>query len=164
MTNLALPFLFLLIRQIVIVFSPTIRTLSFMGFCVFVASGLNFDVDSYLKSSPFKARSIFRKGDIPAKDNPECQSRPDSGFVVLVSSEEGQGLSAQVKTAMKFLAKHEKELDSLKLRGVDNMLLDFGVELGDEIQHPEYLPPELLVVMARFGMGLVFSAIRIPRG
>jgi hypothetical protein len=44
------------------------------------------------------------------------------------------------------------------------MLLDFGVELGDEIQHPEYLPPELLVVMARFGMGLVFSAIRIPRG
>jgi hypothetical protein len=100
--NLALPFLFLLIRQIVIVFSPTIRTLSFMGFCVFVASGLNFDVDSYLKSSPFKARSIFRKGDIPAKDNPERQSRPDSGFVVLVSSEEGQGLSAQVKTAMKF--------------------------------------------------------------
>ena len=164
MANLALPFLFLLIRQIVIVFSPTIRTLSFMGFCVFVASGLNFDVDSYLKSSPFKTRSIFRKGDIPAKDNPERQSRPDSGFVVLVSSEEGQGLSAQVKTAMKFLAKHEKELDSLKLRGVDNMLLDFGVELGDEIQHSEYLPPELLVVMARFGMGLVFSAIRIPRG
>jgi len=59
--NLALPFLFLLIRQIVIVFSPTIRTLSFMGFCVFVASGLNFDVDSYLKSSPFKAGLYFEK-------------------------------------------------------------------------------------------------------
>ena len=65
---------------------------------------------------------------------------------------------------MTFLVKHEKELDRLKLKGVDNMLLDFGVELGDEIQHSEYLPPELLMVMARFNMGLMFSAVRIPRG
>jgi hypothetical protein len=149
---------------LVIAFGPEIRTPFFMGFCVFVASGLNFEVDAYLKSSPFKARSVFRKGEIPAQENPERQSRPDSGFVVLISSEQGQSLSAQAKTAMKFLAKHEKELDRLKLRGVDNMLFDFGVELGDEIQHVEYLPPELLVEMARFKMGLVFSAIRIPRG
>jgi len=66
---------------------------------------------------------------------------------------------------MKFLAKHEKELDRLKLRGVDNMLLDILVwSWATKFQHSEYLPPELLVVMARFGMGLVFSAIRIPRG
>jgi len=134
------------------------------AFCLFVASGLNFDVDAYLKSSPFKARSVFRKGDIPVKDNPKRESRPDSGFVVLVSSEGGPGLSAQVGLAMQFLSKYEKEISRLKLQGVDNMLLDFGVELGDEIQHAEYLPPELLAVMARFGMGLIFSAVRIPRG
>jgi hypothetical protein len=95
--------------------------------------------------SAFKARSVFRNGDIPPQDNSGCQLRPDSGFVALVCSEQGQGLSARVGLAMTFLVKHEKELDHLKLQGVDNMLLDFGVELGDEIQHSEYLPPELLM-------------------
>ena len=129
-----------------------------------MASGLNFDVDSYLKGSPFQARSVFRKGDIPLLDNPHRESRPDSGFVVLVSEEQGQGLSEQVGPAMTFLVKHEKELDRLKLVGVDNMLLDFGVEVGNEIQHSDYLPPDLLVVMARFRMGLVVSTVRFPSG
>ena len=135
-----------------------------MGVCAFVASGLSFDVDRYLKGSPFKVTTVFRKGEIPAKVNPERQSRPDSGFAVLVNSEESPSLSAQVKPALQFLAKHEKEIDGLKAHGVDNLLLDFGMEVGDEIQRSEYLPPELLVAMARFRMGIVFSAIRIPRG
>lgn len=53
-------------------------------------------------------------------------------------------------SALQFLCKHEKELDRLKSVGVDNMLLDFSVEVGEEFQKSEYLPPELLVVMARF--------------
>jgi hypothetical protein len=44
------------------------------------------------------------------------------------------------------------------------MLLDFGIEVGDQIQQSEYLPPELMLVMAQFRMGLMFSAIQIPRG
>jgi hypothetical protein len=77
-----------------------------MSACVFVASGLNFDVDRYLRSSPFKAKTVFRKGEIPAKDNPDRQPRPDSGFVVIVSAADGHGLSAQVKAAVQFLIKH----------------------------------------------------------
>lgn len=131
-----------------------------MGICAFMASGMSFDVDTYLKGSPFKATSVFRKGDVPEKENPNLRPRPDSGFVFLVTSEQRQGLSAQVTLAMKFLYKHEKELGRLKSLGVDNMVLDFGVELGEGMPHSEYLPPELLFSMARFNMGLVFSALR----
>lgn len=134
-----------------------------MGVCAFVASGLSFDVDSYLRSSPFEAKTVFRKGAVPRKANPAQQPRPDSGFVVLVSSGEG-GLSAQVGAALEFLAKHEKHIAQLPKYGVDNMLLDFGVELGGQLQQAEYLPPELLLAMARFRMGIIFSAIRIPHG
>jgi len=134
-----------------------------MGICAFVASGLNFDVDSYLRSSPFKAKTVFRKGVVPSKDNPTLHPRPDSGFVVLVSSDEG-GLSSQVAAALEFLVKHEKDIVELRKHGVDNMLLDFGVEMGGQIQQSEYLPPDLLLAMARFRMGIIFSAIRIPRG
>ena len=34
-------------------FTPKSHTLSFMGICAFVASGLNFDVGRYLCKSPF---------------------------------------------------------------------------------------------------------------
>jgi len=61
------------------------------------------------------------RGELPAQDNPGRQSRPASGFGVLVSSEDRPGVSAQVKTAIKFLAKHEKKLDRIKLWDVDNM-------------------------------------------
>ena len=135
-----------------------------MGFCLFVASGLSFDVDRYLIGSPFKARTVFRKGEIPTEGNPGHLPRPDSGFVVLVSQGHGQGLTAQIEAAKQFPVKYGKEMGRLKLLGVDNMLFDFGVELGGEIQHAEYLPPELLEVMVRFGMGLIFSTVQIPRG
>lgn len=135
-----------------------------MGVCAFVASGLNFDVDRYLKGSPFKAISVFRKGQIPAKDNPERQPRPDSGFIAIVSENHEPDLSQQFKEALAFLLKHEKELGRLKDCGVDNMLLDFGFEVGDKIQQSGYLPPELIVALGRFGMGLIFSAVQIPRG
>jgi hypothetical protein len=41
-----------------------------MGTCMFVASGLDFDVDAYFPSSPFKEQiaTVFRKGQIPTRD------------------------------------------------------------------------------------------------
>lgn len=81
-----------------------------------------------------------------------------------MSAEEGAGLTGQAQAAIKFLSRHEREFERLKAHGVDNLLLDFGVEVGDEIQRSEYLPPELLMAMAKFKMGIIFSAIRIPRG
>jgi len=98
-----------------------------MGVCVFVASGLSFDVDRCLSGSPFKAMSVFRKGDIPPKNNPERKPRPDSGFVVLISGDQEPDLAEQLKEALKFLNRREAELKALKEVGVDNMLLDLGV-------------------------------------
>jgi len=135
-----------------------------MGVCVFVASGLNFDVDGYLQKSPFKAVSVFRKGHIPPKDNPQHQPRPDSGFVVLVAQSPDLGLSLEISEALKFLHKHEQEILHLKNYGVDNALFDFGVEHQGMIQEAKYLPPELIAALARFGMGLIFSTVQFPKG
>ena len=135
-----------------------------MGVCALVVSGLDFDVDRYLKGGPFKAISVFRKGQIPHKDNPTRQPRPDSGFIAIVSEDREPGLSQQFKDALAFLAEHEKEFGRLKDCGVDNMLLDFGLEVGDKIQQSGYMPPELILALGRFRMGLTFSAIQIPRG
>jgi hypothetical protein len=135
-----------------------------MGVCVFVASGLNFDVDRYLASSPFKAMAVFRKGDIPPKNNPENKPRPDSGFVVLISGDREAGLSQQLNEALAFLTQHSLEFRAIRHAGVDNMLLDLGVEVGHKLKQVEYLPPELVSALGRLGMGLIFSVVMLPRG
>ena len=135
-----------------------------MGVCVFVASGLNFDVDRYLASSPFEAMAVFRKGDIPPKNNPERKPRPDSGFVVLISGDQQLDLSQQLKEALAFLHRHEAELKAMRAAGVDNTLLDLSVQVGDKMQQAEYLPPELIAALGRLGMGLIFSVVQLPRG
>jgi hypothetical protein len=140
------------------------RTLSFMGICAFVASGLNFDVDRYLTNSPFKPVNVFRKGQIPAKENPDRQPRPDSGFVVLLSQDNEPNLFRQIQEALAFLLNRGKELDHLTELGVDNMLLDFGVQQDDRLQHSQYLPPELILALGAWKMGVVFSTIQVPRG
>ena len=116
-----------------------------MGVCLFIASGLSFDVDRYLESSPFKPATVFRKGQIPPKENPECLGRPDSGFVVLVSETEDPGIASQIGQATEFLAKHVKELRRLREFGADNMLLEFGVQIGNRTVQtlgPAFLQPK----------------------
>jgi hypothetical protein len=56
------------------------------------------------------------------------------------------------------------EFARLKRMGVDNMLLDFGMEGQETIERAQYLPPELIVALSRYNMGLVFSTVRIPSG
>jgi hypothetical protein len=135
-----------------------------MGVCVFVASGLNFDVDRYLAGGAFKAMSVFRKGEIPPKNNPERKPRPDSGFVVLVSDDPQPNLSKQFADALRFLVEHQAELKAVKAVGVDNMLLDLGMQAGNQVTQAEYLPPELIAALARLGMGVMFSVLQLPRG
>ncbi len=135
-----------------------------MGVCLFVASGLSFDVDRYLPSSPFNPATVFRKGQIPPKENPERLARPDSGFVVLVSDTEAPGIGDQIGLATEFLAKHAKELRHLREFGVDNMLLDFGTQAGNRVQQSGYFPPEFINALAALGLGSIFSSVRLPQG
>ena len=137
-----------------------------MGTCMFVASGFDFEVDAYFPCSPFKDQiaTVFRKGQIPTRDNPQKIARPDSDFVHMVSAMQEPHLNCQIAPPFEFLSKYEKEFARLKKVGVDNMLLDFGLEGQQTIERAQYLPPELIVALSCYHMGLVFSTVRIPSG
>jgi hypothetical protein len=62
-----------------------------------------------------------------------------------------------------FLEQPESELKAVRQVGVDNMLLDLGVQVGDKMQQAEYIPPELIAPLGRLGMGLIFSVVQLPR-
>jgi hypothetical protein len=122
-------------------------------------------MDKFLEKSPFRPRSKYYKGDVPPEDNPQKLPRPDSGFVVLVSHDEkGDDLSGQIQPACNFLLKNEEEIHGARGFGADNFLLDFGLVPGQQMQSSLYLPPELIEVLGRLGMGLRFSVIQIGQG
>ena len=131
-----------------------------MGVCVFVAAGLEFRIDDFLETSRLVPATVFRKGDIPAK---EQRPRPDSGFVLPVSSDESPDLSDQFQEALDFLAENKTELGRLRQLGADTLLFDFGFSPTDQPQHSNYVPPELVTAMAAFRMGIVFSVVRFVR-
>ena len=135
-----------------------------MATCLFVASGLDFAVDNYLRKSPFTARTLFHKGTIPPLNNPNRIPRPDSGFVVVVGDDNEPTVLSQLQVAFDFLNRNEMEIRRLKQFGVDNMLLDFTVVLNHAIRQSFYFPPELIQTMARLGMGFVTSAVLLDRG
>jgi hypothetical protein len=133
------------------------RTISFMGVCVLVASGVDFDVDEYLKDSPFKPQHIYRKGEILAENNPAREALTESGFVVLVGEDEYPELVGQVLGALDYW---EEELHQLNDAGAEKLVLDFGITEEAMLQRPQYLPSELILAMSRLEMGLVFSVVR----
>ena len=136
-------------------FEVKTHTLTGMGSCVFVASGLNFDVDSYLRGQPFQVAQVFRKRGLPP--------RPDSGFCVKVSSDHEPGLSRQIHDAFQFLLQNEEKIIRMRASGVDNQLLDFGVPSQEVEQQAHYLAPELVAALGRFRMGLIFSVVDLRR-
>ena len=84
--------------------------------------------------------------------------------MVLVSGDQKLELNQQLQEALAFLDRHHAELRSVRKVGMDNMLLDLGVQVGDKMQQAQYLPPELIAALGRLGMGLVFSVVQLPRG
>lgn len=85
----------------------------------------------------------------------------ESGFVLLLGEEDYPVL---VEQAVRALDYWDEDLHLLNDAGADKMLLNFGVSEQSILQHPQYLPPELILAMSRLEMGLVFSVVREQTG
>lgn len=80
---------------------------------------------------------------------------------MLISGDRQVGLSQQLDEALAFLNLHALELQAIKNVGVDNMLLDLGMEVGNKLPQAEYVPPELIAALGRLGMGVIFSIVTL---
>lgn len=128
-----------------------------MGVCTFVASGLNFDVDAYLRVTPLEVMAVFHKGEVSPDAGPGTIPRPDSGFVACASNDDFPHLLDQFSDSVDFLEANARELERMKVLGADTMLLDFRVLQPHTDPKVHSVPPELVQAMSRFGMGFVFS-------
>lgn len=132
--------------------------------CVLRAYGAEFDVDDFLRNSPFKALVVVHRGDKRAHGSKLSDLRYDrSGVNISVSTCDFSDLTGQIKDATQFLNDNAQELRRLRdLPGVEGIDLDFPVEERDVIFQRDAFPPHLLAHMGELRIGLVVSRYPAP--
>lgn len=125
--------------------------------CYLRASGVDFAVDDFVKESglfPCDCR-IFRKGEpMFPKTQPHDHMEEDSGVNIKVSAAQRNDLETQIAEAITYLQKNGDEIIKLRqFSGVENIGLDFGVEIPSQLG-TNYFLPELLSLVGRIGIGI----------
>lgn len=130
-----------------------------MARCILRALGENFNVDLFLDAVGLVPDHVFRKG--RPRFPGSYQLARKSGFHLIISESEGATFETQVDEAIAFLKANEDALENLgRIPGLERVWLDFSVPslLGDEVSiHCEYVPPELLFLAGKVGLGLELS-------
>jgi hypothetical protein len=130
--------------------------------CNLKASGDTFPVEEFLARTTLKIGSFCIKGKPrPFKSRLDGDCYDTSGLCVNVSGAGFHNFPGQVRSAIKFLTKNERELMRLAgFQGVREIVLHFGVFLGSM---PGYatadyvLPPALLRLAARLKTTIVIT-------
>lgn len=135
-----------------------------MGICAFVATGPKFDVDEYLRNSPFKPFMVYHPGEALKLGEMTWRPQKEAGFMMLVGKDEQPNVLEVGLKALGFLSENKDQLERMRNAGAEKMHLDFAIAKHQFSERAQYLPPDLLLVMGQSRVGLVFSVIDSPKG
>ena len=122
--------------------------------CTLRASGAAFDVDGFLKDSPFKPSVMYRKGQRRRPASRGAQTA--SGFNVVIT--ENDEPKEQVHRALAFLRENRDELLRLmRYDGVETVILDLSCPQKEFVARSAHLPAELLAAAGALGIAIDVS-------
>jgi hypothetical protein len=124
-----------------------------------VVSGLDFDVDEFLKTTVIKPFSVFHKGKMVIGPDQTQVLRSNSGFIVLIDLEGAKPLNHHIQKANDYLKIHRTTLKKSAQFGADDLRLNFFYPNLKVYDLAHYLPPDLLLLAGRIGIGIEMSAI-----
>jgi len=128
------------------------------------AWGKNFDVDAFLKGSPFEPLTVWHTGESQSSaSNLAGRRQQHSGMHISVSVREFSDLTGQIEDAVSFLQTYGGEL--LRLRdfpGTEGAVLDFPVDDRDVACQTDTFPSELLMLLGNLRIMLAISRYPIP--
>jgi hypothetical protein len=126
--------------------------------CVLRATGTNFDVDEFLKTSSLDALAAFHRGEVQSPSSSVTRKSDCSGMNVSVSTRDVSDLRGQIEDAIEFLSKNDRELKRLRdFPGLQRMDLDFPIEDRDVVYQRDAFPHKLLSLLGELGIGLIVS-------
>jgi hypothetical protein len=123
------------------------------------AAGNIFNVDSFLKDSPFIPTKVFRAGEprFPAS-KPNGPFHTSSGLNVKVSLADFDDYEAQMKDAFYFMRDHADEIVRLRdFEGVEGLGIDFGADIYPPGFSSFRFPHQLLLMAGKLRVDLELS-------
>jgi hypothetical protein len=128
--------------------------------CVLHIVGDELDVDAAIAATPVEPVNTFRKGEARSS-RPNARPAATSGIVLSVSEAEFDDSAQQEVDAIAFLREHKASLkELLRVRGVAEASLDFGIDMRNVIVQTDKFSAELIREMAEIGLG--FELTQFP--
>ena len=119
--------------------------------CVFSAIGDQFNVDAFIKDSPWREfASIFRKGE-PTRPATEV-----TGLCLRISDSDEDKLEQQIQDSMEFLQEDRAEIERLRaFPGVESLELRIGLFWWRDTLCRFYtLPPDIMRCAGELGVAV----------
>jgi hypothetical protein len=125
--------------------------------CILRISGETLAIDELLVSVPLKPCSIYRKGQ-PTSTRPNARNAMTSGMNIVVSEADFDAFKTQLAESEAFLQSNYDSLQKLvNWPGVEEMRLDFGIEMRNVYSQCDYFPASLVKLAGSLGLGLELS-------
>ena len=127
--------------------------------CVLRASGVNFNVDSFIASIPLQIDSMWRKGEKRFPNSTTNKKINESSGIRIVASEAGfSEWPQQIEDVISFLQTNLENLRRLSsFPGLEWLVLDFGAEICPPGWSSFTFPPALLSLSGQAGISVCLS-------
>jgi hypothetical protein len=120
-------------------------------------SGEKLDIDQLQKYIDLEVDQSWRKGE---KRNPRSSVlNKYSGISFYASDADMEEFNLQVRETIEWLHEFSEQITEIvSFEGIEEVTLDFGIALKeDNFVNSDYLPPELLQIAGRLGIGIELS-------
>lgn len=125
--------------------------------CILRVVGEELNVKELLKINS-KPDTYWVKGEPRLLSKPNSDKHIRSGAHYYLSEADFNEFELQKEDVIKYLIENEDEMKAIQeLSGLDDVYLDFGIELRDVAIQSDYLPPELIILAGKFGLGIRMS-------
>lgn len=129
--------------------------------CLLRVAGKSLNVDALLSTLRMRPSRVWRKGEPRSASNPKGKRHDWSGASFVASNADMAKFEQQVRDATTFLKKHSADLKkAVRFKGVEEVDLDFGIELRGATIHSDWLPASFLKQAAAAGINVELSHYR----
>ena len=127
--------------------------------CILRVSGKQFASRSFARRTTLPVVSAYVRGEprLP-RTNPKGKKHTTSCVNIEVSAAGFTNLKRQIRDAVSFLGRNRLALRRLaRIRGVEQLTLDFGVTDRAVAAQFDYFPPDLIAAAGSLGIGIEVS-------
>ena len=126
--------------------------------CILRVFGERLDIDKLISTVSMEPDHVWHKGEPRYKSSPEGDKIIYSGAFFYASDADMEEPQIQIEEATEYLNNNLEAIkDMTKFSGVEEVILDFGIELRDVAIHSDYLTPALVKVAGEAGIGIELS-------